>query len=437
MKVDVQSKQKAARRRPIEKGTAMERGKRQRVGWLLVIALIAGLATSAAAAPAQTEVAITIDDSLRTIPQNGEIFLSGSFVSDEDAAIGFEGEVLQGESRTFLGPESIDLTAGFAFGFDMVTRDGQGPRFGPGPATVTVRVFDRAIPEITLGEATVTRDVSAPRIVFHRGTVPGEDPDRYEIFTMNEDGSDVVRLTHNRTVDEYPSFSPGSTFIAFSRNGDIYKMRANGTKVQQVTSGKRTDALPEWSPDGRWIVFTRHIGRQGDIFKIRSNGNGDAVRLTDTASSEFAPEWSPDGRTIAFTRTDYRNSRQGIGVVKANGTGLRWLTRNPDETGGYSDGFPTWSPDGSRLAFAREHSYEIFSDLFVVDVASGEVTQVTDLQGLVEVPTWSPDDRIAFMYEFGIAVISEDGTGMEQITEFGPGTRQFQWPDWAPAPPLG
>jgi TolB protein len=79
------------------------------------------------------------------------------------------------------------------------------------------------------------------------------------------------------------------------------------------------------------------------------NGAGNAVRLTDGKANDGWPTWSPDGRRIAFESD--RGGNWDIWIINVDGSGLTNLTRSPEV-----ERFPAWSPDGKRLAFTSDRS---------------------------------------------------------------------------------
>ena len=132
--------------------------------------------------------------------------------------------------------------------------------------------------------------------------------------------------------------------IAFSSMGNIYTMDTDGSNLIKLTQGSN----PSWSPDGTKIVFSFGLGRfrgdADDIFVIDANG-ANRVNLTQGRHNvNHSPVVSPDGTKIAFT--SYRDHNFEIYVMNADGKNLKNFTLHLDD-----DTFPTWSPDGRKIAF--------------------------------------------------------------------------------------
>lgn len=279
--------------------------------------------------------------------------------------------------------------------------------------------------------------VEGTRIVYYRSAADTDRYSRYEIYSMNTDGTAETRLTDNVVEDAFPVLSPNGERIAFSRKlrgqYELYVMNVDGTGSTRVTKTRKGDeVLPTWSPDGRHLAFTvtttTPTGWQSDIYRMRLEGR--TRRLTFTpVLKEFAPDWAPDGSEIAFTKQNEKRHRYGIAVVRPNGEGLRWVVTNPRSGDGYTDVNPSWSPDSEWLAFARDHGDDPFVDIFKVRRDGSETTPVTDLSGLAENPVWGDDGRIIFMRNEGIAVVPSDGGEVTALTPTHSGL-PYWWPDW-------
>ena len=145
---------------------------------------------------------------------------------------------------------------------------------------------------------------------------------RNEIWVMGADGSNPQRLTTNVELtadssgpvyssDREPEWSPDGTKIAFSSNRDgianyeIYVMNADGSNPVRLTNSAQDDGDPTWSPDGTRIAFSsRRDGGRPEIYVMNADGGGQ-TNLTNTASSnEGQPSWSQDGASIAYLRID-------------------------------------------------------------------------------------------------------------------------------------
>ena len=120
-------------------------------------------------------------------------------------------------------------------------------------------------------------------------------------------------------------------------------------------------------------------------------------------------EDTADGR-IAFH--SYRDGDADIYVMNGDGSGLVQLTDN-----GFSDAYPTWSPDGSRIAFVSDRDGDLdVHDIYVMNADGSGVEQLTDGCSKVHLE-WSPEaDRIAYVSYGDVYLINVDGSGIEQLT---------------------
>jgi Tol biopolymer transport system component len=216
---------------------------------------------------------------------------------------------------------------------------------------------------------------------------------------------------------------------------DVYLLDPTARIARRVINNGATDLAPDLSHDGRRIVFASnyldgkmrdYIDRSGessrriigevlgdsDIFSIDSDGQN-LERLTSTAAIDEQPTWSPDGSQIAF-QSDMSGDIE-IHVMGADGGNLRQLTTSPGD-----DWSPTWSPDGERIAFASSRNGNW--DIFTMNADGSRVEQITSDPGMDWLPAWSPSgETIAFASDrdgnWEIYVVDTDGSGSRNITD--------------------
>lgn len=209
--------------------------------------------------------------------------------------------------------------------------------------------------------------------------------------------------------------------IAFDRNGDMYLINSDGTGL--TSRGKGFG--PAFSPDSRQIVFT--FGTTVDTFvisKMRSDGTG-RTQLTETFQ-EHQAAWSPDGTQIAFVseREDPEYlpgedlfTTPRLYLMDADGIVETKLIPRALSLGLQQEFAPTWSPDGSQLAFigyTRSLSGSTQTNIYVVNRDGTGLRQVTRftngaLIGADKI-SWSRNGlKIAFAMVRDIHVVNSDG----------------------------
>jgi len=200
------------------------------------------------------------------------------------------------------------------------------------------------------------------------------------------------------------------------------------SSVAAVAPSQNATPLPSPTVAGA-IAFTRVVkpGPAGerDIYVVNTDGTG-LRRLTDDPAWEESPSWSPDGSRIAWavsvgSRTSL-DANATVWVMNADGSGKTRLTRSP-----VHGTHPTWSPDGTRIVFERYWQYGQYQDAIFVMNADGSglrrvIPAVTSrpplTAGLQYVsPTWAPDGRILYLQRGDLFAVNADGSGRERLTK--------------------
>lgn len=241
-----------------------------------------------------------------------------------------------------------------------------------------------------------------PPVRVGKGSMASWSPDSRSIAFMREgqlyigsaDGKREAQLTEGPfPFAAWPLWSPASDSIAFvylPGEGTVYIANADGSGEQALVPG----GGPKWSPDGRQIAFVGGRGGLGFVgsLYVMSTDGGDIRRLAHVFYSDAIPscsggasyEWAPDGQSLVYV------TGEEIYTVALGGESEPVFL---DEGLG-----PTWSSDGSRIAYSHSGGPPVYCDVLVKSVSDIESEPRTVVAG--QNVAWAPTgDTLAFVVE--------------------------------------
>ena len=236
--------------------------------------------------------------------------------------------------------------------------------------------------------------------------------DQPDLYRKSIDGRVVTQLTADPSQDLMPEISPDGRYVAFASdrhgNWDLFVMSAEGGPVTQVTSDGAHELHPTWSPDGSRLCYCRFNERttQWELWTLEVDKPG----VRSYVCEGMFPRWSPDPTMdkVLFQRSRKRGDRlYGVWTIDlVDGDGM-----NPTEIVAAGDAavmHPTWSPDGTSIAYAvvaepsvAEDGMPLECDIWTIDADGTDRVALTSGGYRNLRPNWGADDRVYFMSNRG------------------------------------
>jgi len=320
----------------------------------------------------------------------------------------------------------------------------------------------RAIDRLRLAILTLGVVVAVPTAL---ATSPGKDgrivymvkdgTGHWQIWVANPDLSSAKKLTHGRYDSGWAVWSPDGKSLAFDSNrtdqtpddsrhvNDVFVMKPDGSSVRKLTDSKGVSGDAAWSPNGSSIAFDADRGNRRGLSAIYvMDAKGRKLRKVTNPRpplSDYKPRFSPDGTRLVFARArgTADHAPAALFTVRLDGRGLHRLTSyalRVDDS--------DWSPDGRRIVVEAYPNPNAYGDIYVVDATGGTPVDLTrnpaGQSGSAD-PTWSPDGHTILFLDnrvvngigrTGLATIKPDGSDRQFIASKNLEAHQA---DWQPA----
>lgn len=235
-------------------------------------------------------------------------------------------------------------------------------------------------------------------------------PGDWDIFVADADGSNPINISNDPGFDLLPAWSAQSGLLAwatdrFGEGIDIVTADIEGKGLVNVSNAPDTDDFSiQWSPNGQLLAFLSTRFGDAEVFVATPDGET-LFNLSNHEADDVLFDWSPACADLA-TGDDWADCRLLIGSDRGNSTqDLVVYSLSPDGAvfefavnAEFSALEAAFSPDGSQLAYLSADASKTQVDIYLLDLESGESTQLTDTPEAERAIAWSPTgEAIAYL----------------------------------------
>ena len=259
---------------------------------------------------------------------------------------------------------------------------------------------------------------------------------KYPLFEEGDSPNMVTKTIAKEGINTKPAFysNDGNDWIVFVANrvgySNIYRKHIDdyrlSRKAEVLVKGERTSDFESF----HLLRSKIDVNDEGKLIFVSKSGAKDALYVFDIDEknvlakfhfqdlvSLFSPNWSNDGHRIVFTGISF-SGLSDLYIVEVESGELQKITNDF-----YDDRDPVWSPDGTAIAFASDRSFygkDGFLNIFIYDLSNGNIQNITHGKHNDYSPTWSPDGQyLAFASDrdgaFNIWMIKKSDTDSEAL----------------------
>jgi dipeptidyl aminopeptidase/acylaminoacyl peptidase len=278
-----------------------------------------------------------------------------------------------------------------------------------------------ALTALALGMITMTtfaQTLPAPHAITDPTQLQSTPVDDLQKFTIDQ-------LYHTRSIGR-GAWAPDGKQVAFISNmsgrNNVWVVPSDGGWPTQLTISDQRQSSAAWSPDGKWIAYISDYDGDElwDIFLV-SPVNGEVVNLTASRQTDDEqPAWSPDGKQIAYITRPKVSPSFEIDVIDVESRRTRHISRNTPPQ--LSNSHPIWTRDGKQLVFTQAHASGKDSNIFIADLATGTLTNITPHQGeqVWDAVAISPDGK-------QVLATSDAANGYANVALIDSGSKKVEW----------